>query len=956
MNPLDGDIALVAASGLFDPDWYLQRYPQAGTRDRAIAHYLGAGAGADLDPGPEFSGRHYLLENPDVAAANVNPLLHYLRHGQAEGRARHPVDAPLPEPPPTPRDAAWVEQERLLIAGTAVFDTYYYLSTYPDIRNCGIDPLQHYLEHGAREGRLPNPYFDTRYYQSAHMTADEDANPLAHYLSSPRRAGIDTSALFDGRYYCARYGDAAASPLAPLDHFLRHGLAHGRRAVFSSMDRPVGAAVADLRSIRCTVIVPVHDAAAAVAECLEALLAHTRFGEQDSLLVIDDASTDPGIAALLDRLIGRDGIRVLRQERNIGYTRTVNRGLELAGGDDVVLLNSDTVVGPHWLRRLKATAASHVRVGTVTAVSNAAGEFSVPAPGNQAPPDMADAATVARAVEDTAAMPFEVPTGNGFCIYLKRAMLTAVGGFDEVAFPEGYGEENDLCMRAGAAGWTHWVDPTVYVRHRRSASFGGRREALADVGFRHVCERYPEYEGAISAISRTSGFMEARYRVQRQFRRLQSDAYKPRPRVLYVISTRIGGTPQTNADLMRAVAGEFEAYALASDGQRLELLRTDPKGYEVLDRIHLAEPLRFASHTSAEYDEVVSALMMRWGIDLLHIRHLAWHGLGLIDAARSLGIPAVMSFHDFYCVCPTVHLLDEDLVLHPRGVPVNAPNPLWHHDPTVLPMSPARLARWQQRMQQTLAKVSAFVTTSPAARRLICDALPEVAARADDFHVIPHGRDFQRYLPPRRPAHAGTGRPLRVLVPGNLSPHKGGELLRGLKALDTEERFELHVLGNCPPALDGLVVAHGTYDREGFADRVEAIAPDLAAVLSVWPETYCHVLTECWVAGLPVIGIGIGAVGERIAEHGGGWLLDFPATSQALYRLLERLSDDVVERARRSEEVGRWQAGPGREGTTAVMGDRYRALYRHCLTAGLRPANADDAGSQLAARYIPSAI
>lgn len=935
MSPSKDDITVVIASGLFDADWYLQRYPQAGTRDRAVAHYLGANPDANLDPGPEFSGRHYLLENPDVAAAKINPLLHYLRYGQAEGRARYPVGTPLPsEPPPRPRDAAVVEQERQLVAGTAVFDADYYLSAYADVRGSGVDPLRHYLEHGAREGRLPNPYFDTRYYQSAHMRPGDSTNPLAHYLSAPGRADFDTSAIFDGRFYRARYLDAAGSPLAPLDHFLRHGLAQGRRTVASSLERPFGTPVADLRDIRCTVIVPVHNAACAVAECLEALLKHTRFGEQDSLLVINDASTDPQIAALLESLAGRPGVRVLSQDRNMGYTRTVNRGLELAAEDDVVLLNSDTVVGPHWLRRLKVTAASHECIGSVTAVSNAAGEFSVPAPGNHVAPDSADADTVARAVEDAAAAPFEVPTGNGFCLYLKRTMITAVGGFDEVAFPQGYGEENDLCMRAGGAGWTHWVDPTVYVRHRRSASFGNRRDALADAGFRRVCGRHPQYEGAIRAISRTHGFVEARYRVERQFRRLRSAGYQPRPRVLYVISTRVGGTPQTNADLMRAVAGEFDAFALASDGQVLELLRAGQDGYEVLEEIQLAEPLRFATHASLEYDQVVRAVMLRLGIDLLHIRHLAWHGLGLIQAARGLGIPVVMSFHDYYCVCPTVNLLDEGGVFHPRGVPERAPNPLWHHDPTVLPMTSAWLEHWQERMQQVLAGASAFVTTSPAARRLICEALPSLAERVGDFHIIPHGRDFARFLTGPGAAPGAPGRPLKVLLPGNLSVHKGAALIRELKTLDDQGRFDLHLLGSCPLELEGLVTVHGTYEREDFVNRVEAIAPDLAAILSVWPETYCHTLTECWASGLPVVGVDIGAVGERIREQGGGWLLEFPTDAVALHRLLIRLSEEPGELVARVAEVSKWQAGIGQDANVAEMGRRYLSVYRRCLASG----------------------
>src|SRR3546814_1847323 len=72
-------------------------------------------------------------------------------------------------------------------------------------------------------------------------------------------------------------------------------------------------------------------------------------------------------------LAGLPGITVIRNPSNLGYTRSINKGCELAANDDVVLLNSDTVVGPHWLRNLKVAAYGNDRIGTVTAISDNAG-------------------------------------------------------------------------------------------------------------------------------------------------------------------------------------------------------------------------------------------------------------------------------------------------------------------------------------------------------------------------------------------------------------------------------------------------------------------------------------------------------------------------------------------------------------------------------------------------------
>lgn len=80
----------LAASSLFNSDWYLAQYPDVAA-DKQFAtnpalHYLKCGGFEGRNPSPQFNSRDYLDANPDVAAAGFNPLYHYLRFGQAENR------------------------------------------------------------------------------------------------------------------------------------------------------------------------------------------------------------------------------------------------------------------------------------------------------------------------------------------------------------------------------------------------------------------------------------------------------------------------------------------------------------------------------------------------------------------------------------------------------------------------------------------------------------------------------------------------------------------------------------------------------------------------------------------------------------------------------------------------------------------------------------------------------
>jgi hypothetical protein len=73
------DYHRVAASPLFNRDWYLHKYPEVSTANMDAAwHYLQSGGREGRTPGPYFQVDAYLRANPDVAVSGQNPLLHFL--------------------------------------------------------------------------------------------------------------------------------------------------------------------------------------------------------------------------------------------------------------------------------------------------------------------------------------------------------------------------------------------------------------------------------------------------------------------------------------------------------------------------------------------------------------------------------------------------------------------------------------------------------------------------------------------------------------------------------------------------------------------------------------------------------------------------------------------------------------------------------------------------------------
>jgi len=314
---------------------------------------------------------------------------------------------------------------------------------------------------------------------------------------------------------------------------------------------------------------------------------------------------------------------------------------------------------------------------------------------------------------------------------------------------------------------------------------------------------------------------------------------------------------------------------------------------------------------------------------LVHVRHIAWHGLGLFEVCRALGIPVVFSFHDFYAACPTVKLLDAEGNFCGGHCTTGAEDcvpELWAA-PTMPPLRDRFVHRWRAMLEEALHLCDAFVTTSPFARDLMVETFPMLASR--DLRVIPHGRDFARFH--ALAAEPGIGECLRVLVPGHILAGKGGHLIAAMAALDAGQDVEFHVLGAVDAALRNPmpgVVLHGPYQRDAFATHVAEIRPHLAAILSTWPETYCHTLTECWAAGVPVIGTALGAVGERIGAAGGGWLVGRDTPAAEILALLHHLKRDANEVRKQREQVAEWQRGAGRHYGCAAMAASYDQIYR----------------------------
>jgi O-antigen biosynthesis protein len=223
------------------------------------------------------------------------------------------------------------------------------------------------------------------------------------------------------------------------------------------------------------IIICVHNALNDVRNCLDSLLEHTTLPY--SLILVDDGSDEP-TAQYLREFSDSHPAQLMRSEIATGYTCAANRGMRAASAEFVVLLNSDTILTPDWLDLLVACIQSDPKIGIAGPLSNTASWQSVPKieqGGDWAANPLPDGLSPARFAQLIAAssvkLYIEMPLLNGFCLIIRRKLLDEIGLFDEINFGKGYGEEDDLILRARSYGWKAALADDVYVYHAHSKSY-----------------------------------------------------------------------------------------------------------------------------------------------------------------------------------------------------------------------------------------------------------------------------------------------------------------------------------------------------------------------------------------------------------------------------------------------------------------------------------------------------
>ncbi|MBL0143145.1 MAG: glycosyltransferase family 4 protein [Betaproteobacteria bacterium] len=218
-------------------------------------------------------------------------------------------------------------------------------------------------------------------------------------------------------------------------------------------------------------------------------------------------------------------------------------------------------------------------------------------------------------------------------------------------------------------------------------------------------------------------------------------------------------------------------------------------------------------------------------------------------ACRTLGVPCITTLHDILFLRPDAFAAPDPLVAD---------------------------THWLAETARTLLASKAVLAPSPWLARLAAASVPGL--RVD---VVPNGSvaDTKRGRSAPREGFA-RHRPDRVVaLLGALGPHKGSDLVDDIAACLEGSGIGLVVIGYLEKQLHpgwripGSLFVHGAFAEGDAAPLLRGYDACLVLMPNELPESFSYALSDAWAAGVPVLAAPRGALAERIAAHGGGWLL-----------------------------------------------------------------------------------
>ena len=575
------------------------------------------------------------------------------------------------------------------------------------------------------------------------------------------------------------------------------------------------------------------------------------------LIIVNDKSPDPEVGKYLEKYAAEhDNVVLLNNETNMGFLPSVNRALKMAE-NHVALVNTDVEVPEEWLERLMLPIFAKEKIATTTPFTTCGTICSFP---DFCRDNKLFEGMPLWEIDDEFRMirpqyP-SMPTGVGFCMGMNLKAIREVGLLDEENFGKGYGEENDWCQRAIAAGYENVHVDNLFVYHKHGGSFPSEeKQRLLKEHSDALLRKHPDYNKDTADYCRRDPLRPVRLYVEMKLLNKKLDV----PTIVAFDHDLGGG----------ATAYLVEKRRLAlREGYRFVTIRYNIVSnrfyftyqYKQYEMEFFANDLETALGELMRVDEI-------WINELVTYQNLYETLERILRLKREQGAKILMLLHDFFALCPAVNLIDArgkycgvpSCEVCDKCVPDNRSNACTEYGSGTL---------WRTKFREFLLNCDEIRAFSDDTAKLFKRAYPDVY----NLHVIPHA---PHYLPAVKKTRKTT-ETFNIGLIGVLCYKKGLEVVKALAKYIEENdlSIRLRLIGTSDEEIESPVFSQtGRYTREEIPRLTLEQDIDMFLIPSVWPETFSYTTSEIISMGFPVAVLPVGAPVERVKRYGKGLVL-----------------------------------------------------------------------------------
>jgi GT2 family glycosyltransferase len=739
-----------------------------------------------------------------------------------------------------------------IVSQSDLFNSEYYLKTYPDVASAGINPLDHYLSNGWLEGRNPSPEFDTKFYLATNRdVTNAGVNPLVHYVQFGAKEGRAPKAI--------------------------HAIRDVGDLSFMFNNAPSNISLTTVKPI--DIVIPIYNGYDYLDPLFHSILINSSM--QYRLIAINDCSPDKRVDKFLKEFQLKNPtieIILLNNEKNLGFVKSVNKAVELTN-NHFVILNTDTEVPSRWLERLMYPIFEMDNIASTTPFTNAGTICSFP---NYLEDNLIFEGVKVEELDhffkyvNFEKTYIEIPTGVGFCMGVNKQVVDNIGMFDEI-FGKGYGEENDWCQRAIIAGYKNLHVTNLFVYHKHGGSFASdTKKKLIESNSKIINARYPFYEKQVQSIISENKLYSLRGIIKLKALCVSKTSH-------LVFDHSMGGGANYYSE--EKISGYLSSNGIVC---LVKFDFNDTKHY-LIEFKHDKESVLFKTDNISDLYSFISEFQFK-NIFINSIvsfpeigRHI--NEIVLIKGRSDKYTKLIVPIHDFFSVCPNYTLINETGTY--CGVPIDLKKCSKCLKKNEGEFKKFELTNdiqvWRKDMNALLSAANEIICFSNSSKDIFLKAYP---LHKKNVLVLPHdisGRHPRIYMP--RKIKKG----LRIGVLGGINEAKGANVIRQLADHIDKHRIEAKVIliGEISISIaSSSFEKTGRYNKKNLEQIVLEKEIDIFLIPSVWPETYSFTTDEIMQMGYPLVVFNYGAPAERVSNYELGQVVEINQLYDTLFKTL----------------------------------------------------------------------